>query len=285
MGPEFEADIARIEALTALGRHEDAARHAAEAVTREPDNAWLHAAWAEAMIEFDPLSAVPQAQRALGLAPDQPEMLRTLVRAQWRAGGTAHALESVERLRAMAPGMAEAHTWRAALLVSSVWRHNRSAGVLADAAASAREGLRLAPTWPNANLTVGRIHLLSGDARTAQLYIDQTLQLDPNYAPAHELLGDLHRIGGNVRAASDAYVRAGRADPTSDATGRLRQLLRPDGDNRARFLLAFVLLPVLPVAGVILVVQSLAQNVQASRNRRHLTDDANQILDLDDRLR
>ncbi|MEL7155767.1 MAG: tetratricopeptide repeat protein, partial [Actinomycetota bacterium] len=246
--------LARIQSLLDLGRPEEAAQVAAEALTTDPDNAELLAARAEALVEFDPKSALEPAQRAVTLAPDQPLIMRSLLRVQWRAGKLQPALETADRLRTMAPEMPEAHAWRSGVLVSQIAASNRRVPKkrdLAEAKASAERAIEVAPWWPSAHVMLGRVLLIDGRADDATAAAGTALQLDPNSAMAHELMGDIHQMQGNIREAGDHYVSAGKASPDAGATSRLRELERPAliAGGIGAFFVARLLVTALRVSG------------------------------------
>ncbi|MEM9133484.1 MAG: tetratricopeptide repeat protein [Actinomycetota bacterium] len=226
----MSSELARIRSLIELGRHEEAAAAAAEALTTDADNAELWAARAEALSKVEPKQALEPAQRAVAMAPDSPNVQRVLVQVNIRLDRVDEALAAIERLQTMVPHWPEPHTWRAVVLIRKIGKSKRSSPdktLVAEARAAARRGVEAAPTWPNAHTVLGWTHLVVGEVEPARAAAATALQLDPNWADGHELMGDIHRQEGNVREAADAYVRAGKANPEHGATDRLREFQRP----------------------------------------------------------
>lgn len=285
--------IARIESLLALGRDEEAAAMATTAITHEPDNADLHVLHSSAIVDVDPKRSLASAERAVALAPDRPAPLEALVRAQWRRRRYDDALESVARLKEMSPMRAHAHSWHAGILLS---KHGApSDNTLAEAEAAARRGVRLAPSWPTGHGLLAQVLFAADRLPEAQEEAEKTLELDPDNAMGHKLLGDIHKKRGDVRQASESYVAAGRADPDSGATDRLRKLQAPallaggfatylfrTGLRIPRIDSSTMAVVVAVIVGVTLIVWYAWRQDNAKKTRSEMSEEARRILELDD---
>lgn len=218
---------ARVRSLLRLGRPADAEAEALRALGAEPDNASLHALYAEALWHRDRRAALGPAQRAVALAPDDPDIVCTLVLAQWKAGELPAAFNSSTVLRSMAPEMPDVYTFRAGILLNLGAKATRLAdrrAALAEAQANAEHGLTLAPHWSEAHAMLARVLWTRGQPDAARIAVDRALALDPDRDAHHILRGDLLSTPGNLRDASSSYIRAVRAEPDGQAAARLRKL-------------------------------------------------------------
>lgn len=299
----MNADQARIDSLIELGRHEEAAAAAAEALVLDPDNPDLLAAQAAALVGVDPKRALAPAERAVSMAPDSPEVLRVLIQVQISLDRPDDALASIERLQAMVPHWPEPNTWRAVVLIRKIGKSKRAVPdrkLVAEARAAATKGVQAAPNWPNAHTVLGWTHLVVDEIGPAKAAATRALQLDPNWADGHELMGDIHRFEGNVREAADAYVRAGKANPEDGASERLREFQRPAAILGGVGVLGiWLLLRVLLVAGrsgvstgvlvffvsAAIVAVAAFYLIRRSRLQNQLSAEAQDIIDLDKRMK
>ncbi len=232
MSNEGSATLERVESLLALGRAEEAARTAEDALAHAPEDPFLLAALARARLEFAPDEAIGPARRAVHLAPAHPRVHLVLVRTLWRTGALRDAVAEVDRLIAQAPFMPEAHASRAGIIVENATmsgRRKAAAKYVDDARTSAERAVALAPDWPSGHVMAGRVALVGGNWLKARSHAKEALRLDPELAAAHELLGASAHASGDLNSAGDHFVRAGRLDPDQSTVDRLRSLRRPLG--------------------------------------------------------
>ena len=222
------SELARVHALLRLGRDQEAAQAAEEALAADPDDVDLLLALADAQAGFDPGAAVSAAKRAVERGPQDPDALRVLARCHWREGSLNLALEAVDAMMAIAPTMPEAHSYRAGILLQNATQHGRPhKKTLAKAAESADRAVELAPNFAAAHYLRGQVALALKDRVTAERSARRVLAIDPEDSRGHELLGSIAEARGDVRTAGDHYLAAGRADPSSGAAERLASLSTP----------------------------------------------------------
>jgi tetratricopeptide (TPR) repeat protein len=150
-----ELDRRRAMALEALGRLPEAEAAAAEAVRRDPELGAGYALLGGLLVKR---GAVAEAERALArartLEPDRPSTLLLEVELAAATGDVARELAAEERLLERYPREPRFHHRRALTLLR--------AGRNGEAAASARQCLRLAAAQPQCACALGRALVVEG---------------------------------------------------------------------------------------------------------------------------
>lgn len=161
-----------------------------------------------------------------------------------------------------------------------------------------------APDTELAHAIDAKVHLANSKPFKAQDAAKRVLKINPNSVVGHQLMGISHRDIGNTRAAGDAFVSAGKLDPTSDTSRNLLSSLGKGG--AAPFGIgAYIVFRLVAKTGqagaesagvpvaivlVLLVVGFIGFRMNQSRQRRQtakaaLSPEAQAILEADDKLR
>jgi tetratricopeptide (TPR) repeat protein len=169
--------LERADALTSVGRWEDAEAELRRALVAEPDDPALHAELGRVLLGRErPQAALEHLERSLAAEPEE---------------GVVHAL-------------------RGLTLVSLDLRRRR------EAVEAAREGVRLAPEEPVCHGLLARVCLAARWLPEAQDAAERAIALDPEDGDAHALLGTVLLARGRPGEAEAAY-RAALARSPDDA--------------------------------------------------------------------
>lgn len=195
VGPDPVAEtLERSEALTSVGRWEQA-----EAALR----------------------------RALGAEPDDPSLHAELGRVLLGRERPEEALAHLERSLAAGPEEGVVHGLRGLALVASDLRRRR------EAVDAAREGVRLDPEETVCHALLARVCLAARWLPEAQDAAERAIALDPEDGDAHELLGTVLMARGRPREAEHAYREAlARAPGDADVLHALGLALGAQGGPR-----------------------------------------------------
>ncbi|MEU6076991.1 tetratricopeptide repeat protein [Micromonospora sp. NPDC047074] len=199
----------RAQALSRVGRHEEAARLLRDALAAQPHHAGLLLHLARCHRSMGQLAeAMRVIDQALGVARVQDHLLAEKARIFLAAGHPGYAAATAQRSLELTPRSWEAHGLLAeALLALGNPTRVVAARRHADIAREIRHDL------PDIHLLDARIHLRMGRLRAARDACRQALALDPTYEPALALLARMDasqdRVGRAARGFSDALA----ADP------------------------------------------------------------------------
>lgn len=232
------AAIARARSLVAVKRWRDAMEALAPAYGNEATAADAYCLQAQCLLALgQPGQAAAAARQALSWRPDSEWGHRLLAIAYLRTGyGRDASAEATEAVR-LAPKSAHAlHTLASCQLA----RGKRDA-----AYETARMSVAANPQEPLAHLTLAQAAMAQELYTLAERSYREGLRLNPNNVDLALGLGRaLHKLGRRHEAA-EAYLAAGRADPT---------------DSRARHRLARVGLPAVS-AGTVFVLTILLKGL------------------------
>ncbi len=223
------------------GAHLRAARRLLAYAPTDQEKARAHAELGELLLERDPPAARLHLDRALKLAPDDPEALATLARACQVAGEHLRAVGALDRLRALRLAAGQgAEAARLALEAGAVWErrldHPENAGLRYREAAAAG-----GPVAVEAHRGAGRCAERLGRWADAAGHLAAALAgLDPAAPGAGEQARALHlaladlaeeRLGDPAAAATHLEASLEGAPPDPAALARLvalrRRLERP----------------------------------------------------------
>lgn len=170
-----------------------------------------------------PDKAVAVVLQGLAEAPDDPDLLFLLTRAQLATGNTVAAVETAEHLLSSDPQNARSH-WIYAIAVSERWpAGSRKLRDLAIPAAE--EATRLAPLSAQAHYvhafclakSIGFFFKLNPPTRTfarVRKAALQAVELAPSWVPPLLLLSSIEKTAGRKRQAAEYAETALRLDPT-----------------------------------------------------------------------
>jgi tetratricopeptide (TPR) repeat protein len=201
------------DALTALGRSDDATREYLEAIRLDPGYAKAHANLANILQAKGLLDdALHEYLEAIRLEPELAEAHKNLGNVYFTRGRIDDAIrEQAEAVR-LAPWMAEAHND-----LGVAWTAKGRPEV---ALAHYREAIRLDPSMRVARLNLGVACAAAGRLDEALLALQEAVRLDPLDPRPHRALGDVFRARGlhedAVREWGDA-IRLGARAGTSPA--------------------------------------------------------------------
>jgi Flp pilus assembly protein TadD len=168
-------------ALTALDRHQEAAKAAGEAVKRAPDQAWLFAALAEAEAGLGRLDQAMTAQvRAVQLMPGEPGYMARLASYQRLSGQTDLAVRSARQALLTAPAHPGALNELGLVL--------QATGDTAGALAQFKAAQEAAPTEAEAYANEGVLHLRAGARGEARRAFREALRHNPGLDEAENYL-------------------------------------------------------------------------------------------------
>jgi tetratricopeptide (TPR) repeat protein len=170
--------LARIRALSDLGRFDEAASLASAATATWPDDgrAWCSLSWALLNLgQFD--KALQAAQRATAVQPELDWAHRLVALAYSRKRRPAQAVPAAREAVRLAPDSYRAYT----VLAQALALDRASAE---EALEAARTAIRMAPDQLDAYLTLGQVALQVGRTEDAEQAYTFVLQLDPDNAIA-----------------------------------------------------------------------------------------------------
>ncbi len=141
-----------------------------------------------------------------------------------RLGRHDDAMADFEAALALSPSLVYAHV----ALIEAVVRNPVSdklgskAKALLDKAKKSRDALLgLHPEMDISHLMSAQVDILEKKYTKARASTEIALKIDPNNPVAHQLHGLALQGIGDIRSAGDAYVAAGKIDPTSPTSGNL----------------------------------------------------------------
>lgn len=155
-------------------------------------------------------------RRARELQPNDPEALLQLVQDYEAAGQREAAIEGLERLRVVVPtNVWVLERLRDLLVQAGRWGDAAAvqAAILGDAIGEGQRAIPGVQAWSGLRARAGRAALEAGRPREAAAAAREVLRVDPGFAPAYVLLGDtylrLGRPGRAVRLWLKAYAATG----------------------------------------------------------------------------
>ena len=204
--PPYALHVQRAEALSDLGRPEEALDEARKALALDAAEAEAWLGMARALLALDRLDEALEAAEA-GLQRDAASPWGHLLRSAILSSQGAHqeAFEAAQRAMQLVPGHPAVHRRRAWCFLAL----DRPADALRDA----RRATRRAPDDPDNHVIVARIGLLYGERGAALEAAEEAARLAPDEAPVLATLGDALAATEQAGPAIDAFVRAVRADP------------------------------------------------------------------------
>jgi tetratricopeptide (TPR) repeat protein len=198
------ASLAR--AALALSRYEEAATHAAHAITEDPNAADGYGLLAQAELGLEqPRRAIKTAERGLAQDPESEWLHRLRSIALRLSKKHKDALAAADEAVRLAPHIAQCHYVRAQALAAC---RRPKEGI-----AAAERALELNPNDASNYSLLADLHLKKSPAR-AEEYYRKSLSIDPQSAPALNNLGvALLRQKRPIDAAT-AFKSAVLVDPT-----------------------------------------------------------------------
>lgn len=288
---------ARCNILLARGQFRDAKEAALAGLSEDPNNAYLLSALARSLRGMeDPVQAHKFAEQAVAIEPHDSELMAELAYMQRACNASAKAVETARAARALDPTSRFAMLVSVDILLSGTSRRERASMIL-EAREVADAGMLAHPNSCAVHVADGHVHLAQKQVTAAEVSARRALNIDPNDAAALTLLAAATAEQGRTHEASDYYVQAGRADPTSnDAIDGLRQL----SNGRIVFLAvvlilifvilgsiggpSFLVLPVLMAASIgaiVFIGDAMTKQSQKRTAARKLSPEAQNILDQD----
>lgn len=186
-----------------LDRHRfaEAAREAAAALRRAPDDLAALGVLADALVELGRYDEAERTTaRLMALKPALPAYGRASY-LLWLRGEDAPALEAIRRgIDAAGGGGGEPRAWALVQAAQIFWHR----GDLEGAGAGFGVALEVLPGFPPALVGSGRVALARGDAARAVRLLEEAWRRSP-HAETAWLLGDARRAAGDARGAEAAY--------------------------------------------------------------------------------
>lgn len=200
----------RAQAALDLGRREEAASFASQAVAKAPDDAAGHVMLAWTLLTVDDKAALASAERAIALAPDGPSGFDVGAVAAGNVREKTKAIEYATRFRELRPQWARSHR-RYAGAVHDFGRHKQRH----DALAAAEEAVRLDPHNPANFNELARIQQYAmNDETAARTSLNQALQVDPLNTYAKRQLAYASEEDGDKASALSTVQSVIRLDPS-----------------------------------------------------------------------
>ncbi|MDA0260853.1 MAG: tetratricopeptide repeat protein, partial [Proteobacteria bacterium] len=206
-------------ALQHAGEMDSAKAHYREILNAVPDHVGTLVGLANLLAAENKLDeALIHGQRAAAIAPEQPDVLRSVGLIHIKRSDAAQARKYLLALTATAPGDAEA-TFYLGTLAQAQGRDQEAADYYAQAIVAA-------PNVPEIhnNLAMALLNLKHQTAAISAL--NKAIELRPDFAAAWNSLGNAHEATGNFEAAVTAYSTALRHDSTLVAAWLNRAQLR-----------------------------------------------------------
>ncbi len=217
---EVHSAVERAAALGDLSRWAEAAQLLASALAGDPQNYRALCLLSLARLNLGAYEdSVHAAAAASSAAPDQEWAYRLASISLSKLGRHDEAIAMARRSVALAPHQSTTYRALAQTLVAA--RRN-----LDEARAVAEWGLALAPTSPDAHVSVGNVAAADGRRADAEAAFQRALALDPDNTSAHNELARLHlgrrRFGspGHLALAAGGFATAVRADPRAQTSRR-----------------------------------------------------------------
>lgn len=190
--------LERAQAALDLGRNEEAAGFASQAVAKEPDNHRAHVVMAWCLLQTDKAEAFASAQRAVALAPGSPGCFDVAAVAAGQVGQKEQAISFAERYVEIVPNEARAHR----RLAESYAYYGNKKKVRAKGYEHAAEAVRLDPDNPSNWNAMGTVYWnLHDDKKNARLSYEKALEIDPlNSTAKSNLAGSIEASGDKASA-------------------------------------------------------------------------------------
>jgi Flp pilus assembly protein TadD len=183
-----EHRIERVVALLDLGRHDEAAAAARDALARNPGSATHHQVLTQALICLDDApAALRHARAAAALEPESADVLALLAGTLATVGEGAEARDAAIRAIHLAPDEWQAHAAYAHALLFGIGGR----AVLGEAERAARRAIELGPHEPAAHVVFGIVRWRRDDFAMAGEAFRHALALDPGDADAQRNLASL----------------------------------------------------------------------------------------------
>jgi tetratricopeptide (TPR) repeat protein len=180
-------------------------------------------------------AAAERAQDAARRAPEDPRPFWAWARALYGEGQFAEAARMADESIRLAPESAPGFRLRS-ISLSSLARtlpKDQRAPLGAEAVASAREAVRLAPANANCHLALAQALPLTGDVREADRAVQELLRLAPNNAASWVTASLVALAAKNWNAAISASKKALEIEPENYAAlNNLGVALRASGKSR-----------------------------------------------------
>jgi tetratricopeptide (TPR) repeat protein len=205
--------LAKARSLVALNRWSDAMAALGPALAAEETAGDAYCIQAQCYLGLGNVArAIASSERAVAADPYDEWPYRLLAVSQLRAGRKRKGLAAAEEAARVAPNAPHAlHILTLAQLA------NRK---LDDAEATASANVGRNPHDEVAHYTAGLVAARRRRWLDAERSFREALRIDPTDGDAAVQLGEVLRIQGRPREAADAYVAAGRANPTNRAARR-----------------------------------------------------------------
>jgi len=287
-----------------MGRFSEAKAEALEGLAHDPEDAHLHSVLAHSLLGLnDPVQGYSFMEKAVALAPHDPELLAELGLFQLAVNRRKTAVETLRSARSINPDSRQVLLLSVHVLLSDpkiktpIIRDE----ILREARAVAEGAVLAHPNSAAAHTADGRVHLAEKNAASAEASARRALEIDPNNAHALTLLGQALAKQGRTHDAGELYIQASRADPTSDqALEELRSLSAGKmillgvvlfalfgvlASLGGPSLLVVPLIMVLAIGGIVVLGDFMSKRSQKRTASKRLNPDAQDILDQDRRYR
>jgi tetratricopeptide (TPR) repeat protein len=203
------------DALSELGRADEAERHFQEALEIDPNYVEAHNNLGVALTGGGRIdAAIAHFQKALGIDPEYAEVHANLGAALARGGRTNEAILSYERALQLKPNLASAHNGLGNAL-SGLGRAD-------EAERHFQEALDIDPNYAEAHNNLGTILTRRNKLDEAAAEFESAIRLKPAFAKAHANLGLALRSLGRIDEAAAEFRSAIRLKPDfAEAHGNL----------------------------------------------------------------
>ncbi len=202
----------RAQAALDLGRNDEAAALASQAVAKEPENSWAHVMLAWSLLGTNNGEALASAQRGIALAPDRPGGFDVAAIAAGRAGQKDNAIAYARQYVTMAPNQARAHR----RLAETLAYYGKKKEVGNQGYEAALEAIKLDPdnaaNWNAMGTVYWNLH---DDKKNARLSYEKALEIDPLNSTAKQNLADSVSAGGDKANALALVQSVIALDPTN----------------------------------------------------------------------
>lgn len=197
--PDAAALVGRV--LTKMGDGAAAALSLRVAIGRHPDSAPLQLALAQALVAADrPHDATQHIERAVALAPNDPDVHRVQARLHERLGDQDSYIEALGRVTALD----ESDVTSAVALGGQMARRGRQKEAVDLLINASARGPKTAQT----QLSLGSGFLEVNALTAAIKHLKESIRLQPDLAPAHLKLGVAHRKNGSLPDAIASLRKA-----------------------------------------------------------------------------
>jgi predicted Zn-dependent protease/O-acetyl-ADP-ribose deacetylase (regulator of RNase III)/fructose-1,6-bisphosphatase/inositol monophosphatase family enzyme/ADP-ribose pyrophosphatase YjhB (NUDIX family) len=210
------AEITReASALRRERRHGEAERLLRGNADKYPNNSVLFTIWADTLIQLRrSREAIPIAERAYQISPDDPVIHDTLARAYFGAREIPKGLEVIRRALSLFPE-------DAGLYVAAANGY-LLAGAVGDARQIARQAARKFPGNPRILTMVAKVHLAARDPASALRAAEEAVRLAPRDRVALDILSGAYVENGDAAKGLEIANEAARRYPR-DTFFRSRQ--------------------------------------------------------------